>query len=433
MTILPIGLAFARPRWTAASMPLWNWIYPLSAIFVVGALWALRRRWGRGPITAALLFICLLIPSALGASDANDSDLPGVMVREHVLYLACCAVLVPLATLLCGALSSSKLTRKLSAVPGVVMAMTPVVSLMILVPLAIATFIHAAAYNDVKSLWENVLHGNGDSVVALNTLGQLDLDAKDYNSAEYHFLAALRADPDDAQSLLNLARVAESQQQFDEAIARYDEVLVPHPDNVSAHFGLAAALAGQGNTSAALAEYASVLKLDPRNVSVMNNIGLIYAGQGRVDDAIAEYQKAISTDGRSIMAYLNMANSLFQEGKLSDARDTLAKAIEIEPRNPIIWLNAGVMAEAVGDVKSAEKYFRWAIFYKFDSADAFNNLGMLLMREGDAPGRTDHVGEAIYDFKRAAELDPNNASLYEQSRMAALRRKDAILQQQQQR
>jgi tetratricopeptide (TPR) repeat protein len=89
------------------------------------------------------------------------------------------------------------------------------------------------------------------------------------------------------------------------------------------------------------------------------------------------------------------------------------------------------MAETVGDLPSAEQYFLTAIKFKYDSATAFNDLGMVLMRRGDAPGKIDNVDKAIYCFKRAAELDPNNASLYERSRLDAQRRKDAILRQQQ--
>ena len=42
------------------------------------------------------------------------------------------------------------------------------------------------------------------------------------------------------------------------------------------------------------------------------------------------------------------------------------------------------------------KAFATATYLKVDSADAFNNLGITLMREGDVPGKMDRLGEAIY-------------------------------------
>jgi protein O-mannosyl-transferase len=436
MTILPIHLAFARSRWDADSMRPWHWLLPFAAMVVLAALWTLRRRWGRGPLTAALLFICLLLPSALGGSDPNDIDLPGVMIREHVLYLACAAVLVPLATLLVQALTSAKLRSALAVLPnallsGAVAAAVPAASILILLGLASLTFVHTFAYHDENSLWENVLNGDRDSSVALNTLGQIELQKEDYGGAERHFLTALRAKPDDTVAQLNLARAEESEKQYDDAIARYDEVLVRHPDNVEAHFGKGEVLAAEGESRQALDEYNTVEKLDPHNVLVLNNIGLIVAQQGDLDAAIDEYKKAISMDARNMPAYLNLANAYFQKGSYLDARDTLEKALAVDPHNYVAWLNAGVMAEAVNDMASAEKYFRNAIVCKYDSADAWNDLGLVLMKRGDAPGRTDRVGEAVYCFKRAAELDPTNPS-YERNRQMAQQQKDRILQQQQQ-
>lgn len=431
MTILPIHLAFARARWDADSMRPWHWALPFAAIFVLAALWALRRRWGRGPLTAALLFICLLLPSALGSADPNDAELPGVMIREHVLYLACAAVLVPIATLLVQALSSEKLKRALAVVPGAVAAAVPAVSTLILLGLAAVTFAHTFAYKDENSLWENVLHGDRDSSVALNTLGQIELQNKDYGGAEQHFLTALRAKPDDTIAQLNLARAEESQKQYDSAIARYDEVLARHPDNVDAHFGKGEVLAAEGESREALDEYFTVEKLDPHNVLVLNNIGLLDAQQGDLNAAIDQYKKAISMDGRNMPAYLNLANAYFQKGSYLDARDTLEKAITVDPHNYVAWLNAGVMAETVNDLASAEQYFRRAIICKYDSADAWNDLGLVLMKRGDAAGKTDHVGEAVYCFKRASELDSTNES-YERNRLWAQQQKDRLLQQQQQ-
>jgi len=426
-TILPIHLSFAHPRWTSDSIQLWHWLLPIAALFVVGALWRLRRRWGRGPVTAAMLFICLLLPSALGASDPYDSELPGVMVREHVLYLACAAVLVPLASLLVGWLLDSKWTGRLAALPGVM----PAVSAAIVFPLAIVTFLHTEAYNDPTSLWQNVLVGDGDSSIALNTLGLLELNDNDFGSAEQHFVAALRANPDDTRAQLNLAEVAKSEGQLYVAVERYDEVLHRHPNSIDAHFGLAAALADQGDTPGALREYATVEELDPHNALVFNNVGLIDAQMGDLEEAIREYKKSIAVDPRSLPAYINLANTLFEQGKYKEARDTLEKLLLIDPTSYIAWLNAGVMAQAVGDLKSAERYFRFAIYYKFDSAEAFNDLGLVLMKLGDAPGKTDHIGEAVYCFKHAAELDTANPS-YVRNQIMAQRKKDAIIAAQQQ-
>jgi tetratricopeptide (TPR) repeat protein len=426
-TILPVNLVFAYPRWTADSIRLWQWIYPVSAIGVLAALWRLRRRWGRGPITAAMLFVCLLLPSALGAADPNDEEMVGVMIREHVLYLACAAILIPLAVFLSGWLADFKWTAKLVALPGV----KPVLALLIVFSLAIVTFAHSQAYINPRSLWENVLHSENDSAVALNTLGQLELDQKEFNSAEQHFLAAYRANPGDVDAEMNLAHLAKAQNDYVTAVDRYDEVLAHHPDNVDAHFGLGQVLAAQDDTIGAMTEYDKVEQIDPRNAMVYNNRGLLYAQLGEVDNAVAQYKKAIAIDPRSMAAYINLANEQFQTGKFLAAKDTLEKALQIDPQSYVAWLNAGVMAQAVGDMVSAERYFRDAIYCQYDGEEAFKDLGILLMRRGDLPGKTDRIGEAIYCFKHACELNPDDDAAAK-NLIIAQRRKDDIIRKMQQ-
>jgi tetratricopeptide (TPR) repeat protein len=447
ITLVPANLAFAYPRWDASGNPWWAWLMTAGIIAAVVGLWQMRRRWGRGPITAALLFLCLLLPAALGASDAYDSDMPGVFIREHVLYLACAAVLVPLTIFLHDLLLESKFTTKFAVLPPVM----PLLSLVIVGGLAAATFVHSHAYNDPTSLWQNVLQKDPTSSVALNTLGSMELDADDRKSAEQHFMAAYTANHDDVDALLNLARLEETPDQsqktpgkpdYAAAIDRYYEILAHHPDRPEAHMGIAADLSAEGHSEDALREYEVARKLDPYNPEIYNDEGLIYSRLGDLNAAVDQYNKAISIDPKQEFAYLNLANARFQQGSnvediaakkqfFTEARDALQKLLDLNPRSSIAWLNLGVMAMATRDLKDAEMYFRASIYSKYDNAEAFFYLGRVLVTEGDKPGKTDRLGEAIYDFKHAYELDPSNETAH-QMQIQAQQRKDAIIQQQQQ-
>ena len=105
----------ARSRWNAEAMRPWHWSLPFAAIFVLAV------RCGRcgvaGAVDRSPRHCCssaCCFPRRWATSDPNDADLPGVMVREHVLYLACAAVLVPMATLL----SSGPHQREAEEGPG---------------------------------------------------------------------------------------------------------------------------------------------------------------------------------------------------------------------------------------------------------------------------------------------------------------------------
>jgi tetratricopeptide (TPR) repeat protein len=420
--LVPINLAFAYPRWSPESIRPWQWLYPLTAVGALAMLWLMRRRWGRGPLTSVLLLLALLLPAAFGAADPNDGELPGVMVREHVLYLACIGIIAGAVAGIAEYLGEAGWGKRLLRTPGV----APLLALAVVTPMAVASSIHSRSYTTPIKLWQNVLDSQGASPVALNSLGTLEVAANDFTSAEQHFRDALLLSPGDDQSTLNLANLAARQKQYDVAIERYDEVLARHPTSQDARFGLAAALSAQGDTKDALREYAILEQQNPQNAQLFNNRGLIYAQLGDADGAIAQYRKSIALDGTFEPAYINLANALFQQKKFTEARDAITKVLDLDPQSYVAWLNAGVMAAAVGDATSAERYFRIAIYCKYDCAEAFNYLGVLFMQMGDPPGKTEHVGEAVYCFKRAAELDPSKPE-YAQAEDAARKREDAII------
>src|SRR5262249_37871594 len=61
----PAGLTFLYPRWHVSADSWWQYGFPLAALAVLLALYALRGRIGRGPLTAVLFFVGTLVP-ALG-------------------------------------------------------------------------------------------------------------------------------------------------------------------------------------------------------------------------------------------------------------------------------------------------------------------------------------------------------------------------------
>ena len=54
--VCPAKLIFIYPRWTIHAGKFWQWIFPIAAVAVIVGLWLLRRRLGRGPLTAGTCF-----------------------------------------------------------------------------------------------------------------------------------------------------------------------------------------------------------------------------------------------------------------------------------------------------------------------------------------------------------------------------------------
>ncbi len=81
----PAGIVFQYPKWTVNVGTWWQWLYPAGVLAVTLALWAARRRVGRGPLCGVLFFVGTLFP-ALGFFDVYWMTYS--WVQDHFQYLA---------------------------------------------------------------------------------------------------------------------------------------------------------------------------------------------------------------------------------------------------------------------------------------------------------------------------------------------------------
>src|SRR5205814_2359107 len=84
----PQELIFIYPRWRLESH--WLLLFTFAAAAVVAVLWLLRKRIGRGPITAAFFFIGTAFPT-LGLMDSCAMRFS--FVADHWQYLASLGVI----------------------------------------------------------------------------------------------------------------------------------------------------------------------------------------------------------------------------------------------------------------------------------------------------------------------------------------------------
>ncbi|MBI5970826.1 MAG: tetratricopeptide repeat protein [Deltaproteobacteria bacterium] len=112
---------------------------------------------------------------------------------------------------------------------------------------------------------------------------------------------------------------------------------------------------------------------------------------------------------------------LYRAGKLDDALSQLKLALVAAPDNPVIHNNIGAVYAAKNEYTIAEQFFIKASELNPNYAEAFNNRGAVVIKQGgDTPlGRG---GEAIGYFKKALAINPgyvdahlNAASAYEKN------------------
>ncbi len=398
----PVHLSFAYPKWPGGTGAWRQGAFLLVAAAALGAAWRVRARAGRGPLATIALYFVVLVPM-LGLFRTDLDALSPV--ADHLIYLPAMVVIVSLTALVAEQIPRHIQMRRwvMPAAASVTVAATGVLAIL-----------RVPDYRDTTSLWQASLRYDPGSPLAHNNLGLIELKNRNTSAAMGHFLAALRSDPDNFRTHLNIAAAYDSSGEIDKAIMQYYQARKLAPDDPDVHFGLATAFARQGGSMEAIREYQEVLRRRPDDVLTHNNLGLLHADRGEGDEALKCYDRAIKINPGFIPPYINKANLLFQQGQIQQAADLLARVVEIDPTSYEAFMNAGAMVGQMAQrfpndaeeretlLRQSELFFRRAATLRPDSSDAYNNLGTTLMLQNK-------VGEAIFCFGRALELNPANS------------------------
>jgi tetratricopeptide (TPR) repeat protein len=364
----PNRLTFIYPRWVIDPTIWWQALFPLSALAVIAALWRLRDKIGRGPLTAVLFFAGTLTP-ALGFVDIYPMRYS--YVADHFQYLASLGLITLFSALAANA--------------------TRPVTVAMLLALGFLTWRQCAIYRSLESLWIDTIEKNPLSWIAHTNLGVLLVD----------------------------------QGRIPEAIDHYRRALEANRDFAEAQSNWGVALHAQGRNEEALAHLREAVRLDPISGAVRNyaaavdDLGLIAMREGRTDDAIARFQEAVHIEPAFAQAHNDLAKAWEGKGRADLAVSELNTAIRLEPGYFDAQGNLGMIMARQGRLDEAIAHFREALRTTPESAEiqagpggrvtiklwfamVNQNLGLVLIRQ-------DKSEEAILHFREALRLMPDYA------------------------
>ncbi|WP_417850715.1 tetratricopeptide repeat protein [Thalassoglobus sp.] len=138
-------------------------------------------------------------------------------------------------------------------------------------------------------------------------------------------------------------------------------------EHLAAHMALAEFAATSKTPEEATAAFSSVVEKFPTNPIVFNNRGMFLQSQGKTQEAVADFTQAIKLDGRFIPAYINRGFAYLEAGDSAKAEAALTEALTVDP----------------------------------------NQLGAQSLR-ATARLNQNKVDEALIDYRRVAELAPQN-------------------------
>jgi protein O-mannosyl-transferase len=332
----PDRLAFFYSRWTIDRTDVWQYVYPLAAIFLVFALGLNAPRLGRGPLAAVLIFGGVLVP-ALGFFDVFPMRFS--FVADHFQYHASLALFALLAA--GAAAAEARLDafgRRLASAGAMILLAT----------LAVVTWHRAAVFRDVDLLYRDTIAKN----------------------------------PSGPTAYANLAVYLESVERYDEALAMARRAVLLAPDEATAHNTLGTCLLRTASRAGSpaeqlnegIAEFNTALRLLPGYADAQVNLAMALAAAGRRDEATTRLDAAIAQYPNHAEAHYELGRLRFAEGDLRSAAEHFQRAADLRPDFARALNNLGVVWMNLGETDKAIHYFQEAVRARPEYAEASANL-----------------------------------------------------------
>ena len=383
----PTDLIFIYPRWRINEAIGWQYLFPVAALLLAGALGFLCRRW-RGPLAGFLFFVGTLFP-ALGFF--NVFPFLYSFVADHFQYLACLGIIVPCAAgmVLWAEVGLANKPRLQWILGGG-----------LLLTLGILSWQRTWAYQSEEVLWNDTLAKNPGCWMAHDNLGLVLMNKGLLDEAITHFQKTLEINPNFAGAYDGFGLALSRKGRVDEAMKYYQKALEINPDYADSYYNLGMVLVQKGEGDKAIGYYRKALEINSDDADVHNNFGVALVQKGEIDEAIEHYRKALEINPDYADAHYNLGAALVQKGEVDEAIEHYRRVLEINPAYANIHNNFGIALAQKGRTDEAIAQFQKALESNSNDAKVHNNLGIALFQKG-------RVNEAIAQFQEAIRLDPD--------------------------
>jgi Tfp pilus assembly protein PilF len=287
---------------------------------------------------------------------------------------------------------------------------------LLLTAFACFTYRQTTFWQDEDHMWDYTLKHNNNAWQAHNRLGAKKSLRGDLDGAHYHFQNATRLRPDLGETHNNLASTflaraqifekqgdrAGAEREAAEAIHHSSEACRVTPSVPIFHINLANALLTTGRFADAENKYKEILSFAPNDSSIMNNYGVALCRQGKNEEAIPHFRRALEITPNLKDASENLASALASKDGTA-AGTSAGTPVPAPVGKPGDLINDKNIADSLameGKIIEAGEKYKELLKREPNNPALINNYGFILFRQGKS-------NEAITQFRRALELDPN--------------------------
>ena len=247
---------------------------------------------------------------------------------------------------------------------------------------------------------ENRAATHADKIQELSTL----FSSEQFSEVEKLALKLIRENPSDEHAQYFLAQAMSRQGRADEAVELMKSLIVSNPMQPAFHNDYGAMLASINRWPEAEASYRMAIVLNPNTKGAYLNLAYALFKQDRPEEGLAAFNRALETDAETQEMLLHAA-LVFEEMKKHP--ETLSVFIEKGEKTAATCFFLGNLMQEQGNLEMTRAYYRQAIELKPDFIDAYNNLGLSLLDEG----QTDAAQQIFEQAIEAVNASGTTASL----------------------
>jgi len=161
------------------------------------------------------------------------------------------------------------------------------------------------------------------------------------------------------------------------AVSDWQRQVSANPDDPDSLLGLGYAYQQTGDYERALEAYDAVIALDPRNTGALYNKAVVFSELGRGKDAEVAYWDVLEIAPDHALAAKALGEYYIGKAQYKSALAALEPVIEVRPQFADLQYLAGFACEKLGLVPQAIEYYRGALTYAPDYAEAREGLARL--------------------------------------------------------
>jgi tetratricopeptide (TPR) repeat protein len=196
-------------------------------------------------------------------------------------------------------------------------------------------YLQKGGAEQAQQICTQILAQNPEEPYALELLGMIAIEQKNYASAVDYLAHAIKVRPNHFSAYFNLGQVLLLTKQFAHAEKAFVRVLKFVPNMAAAQLGLGQALGYLGQFEAALHNLdLAIAQIDKLSAS---DAGLAWMHKGMAQGALAQAQAAISSFKHAIslnpqlaQAHFGLANTLLVIGEMGDAEQSVAQTLALD-------------------------------------------------------------------------------------------------------